>query len=416
MLASGFRLRFEDPALERQFVEDYDQKNVWWIRAGGVLGALLGIGFGAIDAVIATESLFRAELIRAAIVVASIGTIACSYTAWWLNHQRNLTVLIMLAWGWGFAAMTLVGGFPIVYVSLGTAMLMIWLAALTRADPMRTAVGSLLILGALIWTLAAEGASTELWVLNLAFMLNFFTGAVLTAYLFERAARHAFLQQRLIRRYAPPAVAAAIETGQSTSIDTPQRRRVTVLFSDIVGFTDTADSMDPEPLAQIVNEYLAVMADIVERHGGTLNEFAGDGVMALFGAPAELPPEEQVAAAVAAATEIQDALPSLNERWAKLGLDHELKSRIGINTGMLSVGTFGSAGRATYTGIGLQTNIAARIQAHGSPGSILLSHASWQLVKDLVACEERGEAQVKGVHFPVKVYEPVGEPRVPGRR
>ncbi len=182
---------------------------------------------------------------------------------------------------------------------------------------------------------------------------------------------------------------------------------MTVLFSDVVGFTNTADSLDPESLAQIVQEYLATMATIVERHGGTLNEFAGDGVMALFGAPLERPAEEQVAAALAAATEIQTNMPVLNEHWFKIGLDHELHTRIGINTGVLSVGTFGSGGRATYTAIGIQTNIAARIQAECDPGSILLSQASWHLIKDTVLCEERGEAEVKGVHFPIKLYAPV---------
>ncbi len=96
----------------------------------------------------------------------------------------------------------------------------------------------------------------------------------------------------------------------------------------------------------------------------------------------------------------------LNEGWFRLGIDEPLRTRIGINTGVLSVGTFGSAGRATYTAIGLQTNIAARIQAHSEPGGTLLSHSSWQLVKDQDPCEPRGEVTVKGVHFPIKVYAP----------
>jgi class 3 adenylate cyclase len=213
-------------------------------------------------------------------------------------------------------------------------------------------------------------------------------------------------QQVLIRRYAPPAVANAIEAGNSATIDAPQRRRVTALSSDVVGFTRTADALDAESLAQIVHEYMAAMADIVERHGGTVTEFAGDGVMALFGAPSEREPQDQVTGAIAAATEMQATLPVLNQRWFKIGLDHELHTRIGINTGVSSVGTFGSEGRGTYTAIGLQINIAARIQAECEPGSILLSQASWQLVKDTIACESRGEAHVKGVHFPIKLYTP----------
>lgn len=234
-----------------------------------------------------------------------------------------------------------------------------------------------------------------------------------TSLLIEQAARRTYVdehvikrQQALLRRYAPPAVADRIEHGDASSVDAPQRRRVTVLFSDIVGFTELADRLDPESLTQVVNEYLAALAEIIERHNGTLNEFAGDGVMAIFGAPTELEPEQQALAAVAAAREVQGTLPDLNRAWRKLGVDRDLQTRIGINTGVLSVGSFGSEGRATYTGIGLQTNIAARIQSHSEPGTILLSQTSWELVKDTVECEPRGEVTVKGVHFPIAVFAP----------
>jgi class 3 adenylate cyclase len=208
----------------------------------------------------------------------------------------------------------------------------------------------------------------------------------------------------LIRRYAPPAVADRLEVGDTT-VDTAQRRRVTVFFADIVGFTVLADRLDPEALAEIVNEYLGAVAHIIEVHGGTLNEFAGDGVMAIFGAPNEMESMAQVTAALAAAQELQRSLPEWSRRWYRLGIDQDLQARIGINTGVISVGTFGSAVRATYTGIGLQTNIAARIQAQCSPGSVLLSKTSWHLLDDTVACEPRGEVEVKGVHFPVAMYE-----------
>jgi class 3 adenylate cyclase len=210
----------------------------------------------------------------------------------------------------------------------------------------------------------------------------------------------------LVRRYAPQAVVARLEHGDTT-VDGAQRRRVTIFFADVVGFTELADRLDPEALAEIVNDYLGSVADIVERHGGTVNEFAGDGVMAIFGAPADMPPRDQALAALAAARELQQSLPGLSERWFPLGIERELQARVGINSGVVSVGTFGSAVRATYTGIGLQTNIAARIQAHCPPGSVLLSKTSWHLVSDTVRCEPRGEVEVKGVHFPIGMYEPV---------
>ena len=110
--------------------------------------------------------------------------------------------------------------------------------------------------------------------------------------------------------------------------------------------------------------------------------------------------------ALEAAKRMHGRLAELNESWYRLGIEEPLKVRIGINTGMLSVGTFGSDGRATYTAIGLQMNIAARIQAQCEPGRTLLSGASWHLVKDDVECEPLGEVTAKGVHFPISIYAP----------
>jgi class 3 adenylate cyclase len=212
--------------------------------------------------------------------------------------------------------------------------------------------------------------------------------------------------QRLIRRYAPAAVAARIESGDAEAVGAPQRLRVTALSSDIAGFTVLADRLDPESLSQVINEYVGAMSDVIEGQRGVVTEFAGDGLMAIFGAPERLEPAQQVRAALAAASGMQAGLADLNESWPALGIEQPLHVRIGINTGVLSVGTFGSDGRATYTAIGLQMNIAARIQAHCEPGSILLSKSSWHLVKDEVDAEPLGEVTVKGVHFPINVYSP----------
>ncbi len=213
-------------------------------------------------------------------------------------------------------------------------------------------------------------------------------------------------QRRLIRRYAPSSVVSRIEVGDD-SVDRPQRRRITVFSSDVVGFTAMADRIDPEALAHIINDYLGAVSDLIERHGGTVTEFAGDGVMAIFGAPEETDPVDQVVSAVEAAKELQGSLAVWSRAWHEHGTVQPTSARIGINTGVVSVGTFGSAIRATYTGIGLQMNIAARVQAQAQPGRILLSNTSWHLIKDRVPCRPRGDARVKGVHFPIELYEPL---------
>jgi class 3 adenylate cyclase len=212
--------------------------------------------------------------------------------------------------------------------------------------------------------------------------------------------------QRLIRRYTPAAVAARIEAGDAEAVGVPQRLRVTALSSDVAGFTVLADRLDPESLSHIINEYVATMSAVVEGEGGVITEFAGDGLMAIFGAPEQIEPAVQVQRALAAAEAMHQRLAELNDAWFHLGIEQPLKVRIGINTGVLSVGTFGSDGRATYTAIGLQMNIAARIQAQCEPGSTLLSSSSWHLVKDEVDCDPLGEVMVKGVHFPISIYAP----------
>ena len=223
----------------------------------------------------------------------------------------------------------------------------------------------------------------------------------------DRAENALLRSQAIIRRYLPPAVADQIIAGNETAIAEPRRQRLTIMFADIVGFTNVADRVEPEVMTEVLNTYLSNMVDIIEQHGGTLNEFAGDGLMALWGAPNSLAPEDQARQAINAAQAMQAQMPVLNEQWRKLGLGTELKARIGINTGMVSVGSYGSQGRMTYTAIGLQTNIASRIESKAEPGETLISDASYQLIRDEINCEPKGEVECKGVHYPVKVYQPV---------
>lgn len=151
--------------------------------------------------------------------------------------------------------------------------------------------------GVLGTLLAAEGSDTTRESLVLAVILTLISTLLIgpaMSFANERDLRARFLgektiarQRTLIRRYAPSSVVSRIELGDTT-VDQPQRRKVTVFFSDVVGFTALADRVDPEALADIVNDYLGELSELIERHGGTLNEFAGDGVMAIFGAPDEL--------------------------------------------------------------------------------------------------------------------------------
>jgi class 3 adenylate cyclase len=369
----------------------------WLFLPGGPPPSLWVVSYGVVlPTLIAGLGTTFTSLRRWVVPIAAVTLLVVTASAYWLSVD-----LIDVG----------AGGAPVVALLFGLLAPFMRLPARTTAVVSVTVVGS--GIGLTIADMLDDTVSNTAGYFFLVAQFNVLVLVTGIGIVGEHMLRKTFVgeqiiarQQVLIRRYAPPAVANAIEAGNSATIDAPQRRRVTALSSDVVGFTRTADALDAESLAQIVHEYMAAMADIVERHGGTVTEFAGDGVMALFGAPSEREPQDQVTGAIAAATEMQATLPVLNQRWFKIGLDHELHTRIGINTGVSSVGTFGSEGRGTYTAIGLQINIAARIQAECEPGSILLSQASWQLVKDTIACESRGEAHVKGVHFPIKLYTP----------
>src|SRR5262249_39454912 len=141
-----------------------------------------------------------------------------------------------------------------------------------------------------------------------------------------------------------------------------ERRRLTIFFSDIAGFTAMADELEPEETSRMLNEYVAAMAEIADRSAAALNQIIGDGLLVIFGAPVATNDHDHALRAVEMALNMQERTNMLRERWMREGIDKPFAVRMGINTGYATVGDFGSEGRVTYTAIGTQTNLAARIQ------------------------------------------------------
>ena len=210
---------------------------------------------------------------------------------------------------------------------------------------------------------------------------------------------------RMIRRYVPSQLADQIIEGEHLADAKPKRLKLTVFFSDIEGFIEASDHLDPEDLAGLLDEYLAEMMEIAERHGATINQIVGDGIMAFFGALRATSDKDHALRAVRMALEMQRRMSELEDVWIERGIQKPFRIRIGINTGHASVGDYGSPGRKLYSAIGVQTNLAARIQACCDPGKVLISHSTWTLVREEMACVDKGELQLKGVHYPVHVYE-----------
>ncbi|MEO0868989.1 MAG: ATP-binding protein, partial [Cyanobacteria bacterium J06642_11] len=183
-----------------------------------------------------------------------------------------------------------------------------------------------------------------------------------------------YLTESVLKRFLPASLVQKAAHGELQLNLKPEPRLVTVLFSDIVGFTQLSNTLRSRRVAELLNEYFEVMTQAIFENGGTVDKFMGDAVLALFGAPEPLSPNEQVRRAIAAARHMYKALAELNERWTKQGVP-PVNFRCGIHQGTAVVGMFGSAARTDYTAIGPSVNIAARLQEAADGESILVSAA-----------------------------------------
>jgi adenylate cyclase len=202
-------------------------------------------------------------------------------------------------------------------------------------------------------------------------------------------------------RYFAPNVAADIAQSDGAIRQGGERRPTTVLFSDIRGFTAMAESMGPDAIAQLLSEYFTEMVEVIFEHGGTLDKFIGDAIMALWGSP--IAHADDPDRAVRAAIAMQRSIGRLNERWASQGRP-EIGVGIGINHGEVFAGNIGSHRRLEYTVIGDAVNVAARICAQASPGEILVSEALLGVVRDQVSAEFLPDMALKGKAQVVQVY------------
>ncbi|MBW4559657.1 MAG: response regulator [Mojavia pulchra JT2-VF2] len=196
-----------------------------------------------------------------------------------------------------------------------------------------------------------------------------------------------YLTESVLKRFLPPVLVKKAAMGDLTLDLRPEPRLITVLFSDIVGFTQLANTLRSRRVAELLNEYLEAMTKTVFDNGGTVDKFMGDAILALYGAPEELTPNEQVRRAINTARAMHRSLNQLNQRWKDQGIfdpsGHAgVRFRCGIHQGTAVVGMFGSAERADYTAIGPSVNIAARLQSAAIPGTILVSAAVADYLQD----------------------------------
>ena len=183
-----------------------------------------------------------------------------------------------------------------------------------------------------------------------------------------------------------------------------QRKNLTVFFSDIVSFTELSDTLEPELLAKLVNNYLSEMTNIAIECGGTIDKFIGDAVMVFFGDPQTLGEKQDALACVEMATKMQKRIEDLQTYWKKIGIKNGMQVRMGISTGYCTVGDFGSQQRLDYTAFGSPVNLAARLEAMAPATKIIISEQTYDLISDQVKCEPFKEITPKGFSRPVNTF------------
>ncbi|HEB28942.1 MAG TPA: adenylate/guanylate cyclase domain-containing protein [Porticoccus sp.] len=206
-----------------------------------------------------------------------------------------------------------------------------------------------------------------------------------------------------LSKYLSPTLRKAILSGKDVKLET-QRKKLTIFFSDIKGFSELSEEMEADALTSLLNNYLTEMSKIALKYGGTIDKFIGDAIMVFFGDPASHGIKEDCVAAVSMAIAMKKHMKELQQQWINQGIQKPLEIRIGINTGFCTVGNFGTENRLDYTLLGTEVNLASRLESAAEPGEILISHETYSLVKDLIMCYDKGEIQVKGYQQPVRVH------------
>jgi adenylate cyclase len=216
----------------------------------------------------------------------------------------------------------------------------------------------------------------------------------------EQIRRESTVRSNFERYFAPNVAAEIAQQGEAIRTG-GERRPTTVLFSDIRGFTAIAEGMGTDAIAQFLSEYFTEMVEVIFEHGGTLDKFIGDAIMALWGAP--IAHTDDPDRALRAALAMQRSIGRLNERWASQGRP-EIGVGIGINHGEVFAGNIGSHRRLEYTVLGDPVNIASRLCAEAGPGEVLVSEQFLRVVREQVVCDYLPELALKGKAQVTQVY------------
>ncbi len=207
-----------------------------------------------------------------------------------------------------------------------------------------------------------------------------------------------------LTRFVPPQIWEPIVRADSPVSVSNKRAKLTIMFSDIVGFTELSDSLSADNLADILNTYMDRMTLIANKHGAVLDKFIGDGMVCFFGEPNSRGSRQDALDCVAMAIDMRREMRTLRQKWRLMGFEG-LYIRIGITTGYCHVGNFGSNNRLSYTLIGKEANLAARLESSAGKGMILVSESTYDYICHNYECEHAGAFQLKGFDHKLNAWQ-----------
>ena len=209
-----------------------------------------------------------------------------------------------------------------------------------------------------------------------------------------------------LAKYLSPQIYKNIFETESEQANDYKRKKLTVFFSDIKGFTDLSDSLDPDLLAELVNDYLSAMTDIALKHGGTIDKFIGDAILIFFGDPESDGLKKDAAKCLSMAIAMQNKVTEIDKNWREnRGITEGLKVRMGISTGYCTVGNFGSVQRVDYTVLGSTVNLASRLESICQPKKILVAPETKTLLEKDFKFEAQEAVELKGFNGPVVPFQ-----------